>query len=93
MRQIQHKIDICIKREKVDKFLFDNDWKLPEFLNRIQIKYGIDLKYKGLSSLLENKCSWKLLYAYAISDFMKLSIYELFEITNAKTKEKEEGYV
>jgi hypothetical protein len=93
MRQIQHKMDICIKREKVDRFLTENDWRLTEFLSRIQIKYGIDLQYKGFSSLLDNKCTWKLLYAYVISDFMGLSIYELFEVKDAKIKEKEDGYV
>lgn len=96
-RQVQNKMEMFIKRDKVDSFRHKKRWTNVDLLERLQKCYGIDLKYKGFASLLDNCGSWKLLYAYALSDLMELSIYELFEMKETKQKklseEEEEGYV
>lgn len=94
-----HKKDVIINRQKL-KVLLDNfmiDEKGMDYLElhrRISAKYGLDLSYKGFMSLLQNRSSWKLIYAYAIVDVLGVTIDEVFDVVDVdveKTmKEKEE---
>lgn len=94
-----HRKDILINRSKLRNLLDNNkiDNKGMDYLElhrRISEKYGLDLSYKGFMSLLQNRSTWKLIYAYAIADVLNVEIDEIFEVVDVDVdkvvKEKEE---
>lgn len=67
-----------------------------ELYEKVVNLYGensIDITYKGFMSLLSNRSSWKLLYAYVIIDALGVSVNDIFDLIDIdiekKIKEKE----
>jgi hypothetical protein len=51
-----------------------------ELYLKAQAEYGLDITYKGFMSLLSNRSTWKLIYAWAIADVLKVRIDYVFEV-------------
>jgi hypothetical protein len=88
-----HGKEAVINKDNLKNIL---DHKGMEFIDlhyKIKEAYNLDLEYKGFMSLIQNRSSWKLLYAWAIADILNIDIKDIFEIVdidvNKKKKEKE----
>ena len=89
-----HAKDIIINRDKLKNILDKKGLSYIDFHAKVIDAYGLDISYKGFMSLLTNRSSWKLLYAYAITDVLNIEIDDIFEVIDVDieklAKEKEE---
>ena len=87
-----HEKEILLNKDNLKKILDSKDLEYIELHKRIVDKYGLDLTYKGFMSLLSNRSTWKLLYAWAIIDVLIINMTDIFDIVDIdvakKTKEK-----
>lgn len=80
-----HKKEIFINKDKLKMILDSRGLEYIEFhdkLTRRDSEYGLDLTYKGFMSLLSNRNTWKLLYAHAICDTLKVSYEDIFDLVD-----------
>lgn len=62
-----------------------------ELYERVVNLYGkdsIDITYKGFMSLLSNRSSWKLLYAYVIIEALNVSVNDIFDLIDVDIEKK-----
>lgn len=89
-----HKKDIVLNRENLNKILEKRGMTFVSFYEKVSDRYGLDLTYKGFMSLMSNRSSWKLLYAFAMTDVLNISVKDIFDVVDVdiekKIKEKEE---
>ena len=85
-RSVEHKKDIKLNREKLQEILNSQKMGYIELHEKTSQRYGLDLQYKGFMSLMSNKSSWKLLYAHAIADVLKINYNDIFEIVDVDKK-------
>jgi len=89
-----HEKDIILNKNKLKNILDKKGLSYIDFHAKVIDVYGLDLTYKGFMSLLANRSSWKLLYAYAITDVLNIEIKDIFDVIDVdidkKAKEKEE---
>lgn len=89
-----HEKDIILNKNKLKNILDKKGLSYIDFYTKVVDVYGLDLSYKGFMSLLTNRSSWKLLYAYAMTDILNIEIKDIFDVIdvdiNKKAKEKEE---
>jgi hypothetical protein len=89
-----HEKDIILNKNKLKNILNKKGLSYIDFHAKVIDAYGLDLSYKGFMSLLDNRSSWKLLYAYAITDVLNIGIKDIFDVIDVdidkKAKEKEE---
>ncbi|AKQ08392.1 hypothetical protein PQE66_gp077 [Bacillus phage PBC2] len=85
-RSVEHKKDIKLNREKLQEILNSQKMGYIELHEKASQRYGLDLQYKGFMSLMSNKSSWKLLYAHAIADVLKVNYNDIFEIVDVEKK-------
>lgn len=92
-----HKKDIVLNKGRLKNILDKKGMSyidLHEKVSGSHSVYGLDLSYKGFMSLLSNRSTWKLLYAYAIINVLNIGIEDVFDIIDVdidkKAKEKEE---
>lgn len=90
---IIHKKDVIINKIKLIYILQDKGMNYIELYEKVVDKYGLSLSYKGFMSLLSNRSSWKLLYAWAIVDVLNINFKDIFKVVDVdvekKKKEKE----
>jgi hypothetical protein len=88
-----HKKDIVLNRRKLKEVLDRRGLNYKELYNKVIDDFGLDLHYKGFMSLLSNRSSWKLLYSHAITDVLKISTDDIFDVVDIdidkKIEEKE----
>lgn len=94
MRKVSlHKTDVVLNKAKLREVVEGKDLTYTQLWERVVDSYGLDLTYKGFMSLMTNRSSWKLLYAYAIVDVLNIGLKEVFDIVDVdiekKAKEKE----
>lgn len=80
-----HKKEIILNKNKLKEILDRKGLSYSEFHDKLSDgngKYGIDLTYKGFMSLLSNRSTWKLLYAYAIVDMLNIEYDDIFELVD-----------
>ncbi|UUV46060.1 transcriptional regulator [Bacillus phage vB_BanS-Thrax3] len=85
-RSVEHKKDIKLNREKLQEILNSQKMGYIELHEKVSQRYGLDLQYKGFMSLMSNKSSWKLLYAHAIADVLRINYNDIFEIVDVEKK-------
>lgn len=85
-----HGTEILINETQLNLALKNKQWNKRELHDRINMKYDLDLKYRGFMNTLQNKNQWKLIYAYAIADLLEKPIEELFYIDEANKDEHSE---
>jgi hypothetical protein len=89
-----HKRDMVLNKKKLKSILDSKGMSYKELWETISDRYGLDLTYKGFMSLVSNRVTWKLLYAYAIIDALRISYLDIFEIVeidiDKRIKEKKE---
>lgn len=66
------KFDAILKRKGYNFF--------SEFYDVWAERYGMDITYRSFAMLLDNRTSWKLDYAYTISEMLRVDIMDLFYI-------------
>lgn len=88
-----HKTDVIINKQKLKEILDSQDMEYLQLQEKMRDDYGIDLKYKGFMSLLDNHSTWKLVYAWIICEILKVQMTDIFETVQVdvekKKKEKE----
>lgn len=77
---VYHRTDVLINEYRLDYLLHKKEWTGVELHERIIKKYGFELKYKAFMTLLSNKITWKLSYAWFIADILDDKIEELFDV-------------
>lgn len=89
MKGVQlHEKDVVINRDKLKELLDSRGKTYIMFYDELVKEYGIDLAYNSFMSLLGNNSSWKLLYAYAITDKLGVSIEDVFDLVGVNIEEK-----
>lgn len=89
MRAISlHKKDIILNRRKLKLILDTKGVSYIELYEKAVEKFGIDITYKGFMSLLSNRSTWKLLYAYAITEAIFINIGDVFDVVNIDIEKK-----
>lgn len=83
-----HKKDIILNKSKLKSILDRKDMRYIDLFNNIKNKYGIDIEYKGFMNLLDNRSSWKFLYAYAMLDILNIETEEIFELVDVNIEKK-----
>lgn len=88
-----HKKDILMNKVKLKSILDKRNMGYTDLHERVE-DYGLDITYKGFMHLLSNRVSWKLLYAHAIIEVLKINTQDIFDIVDVdiekKVKDKEE---
>lgn len=95
MRKVAlHGKDVKVNKKKLKEILDNRAMSYTELHDKIVKEYKLDLHYKSFMSLLVNRNSWKLLYAYAIVDVLNIKLSDIFDVVDVnitkKAKEKEE---
>ncbi|WP_276210497.1 hypothetical protein [Heyndrickxia coagulans] len=89
-----HETDVILDKDRLKSILRSKKMEYIELYRRVKVKYGLDIHYKGFMALLDNRSSWKLLYAWAIVDVLDINPEDIFRIIRVdveeKIKEKEE---
>jgi hypothetical protein len=75
-----HETEILLNKDKLKVILDRKGMEFIELHRKVSDKYGLDITYKGFMSLLGNRSTWKLLYAYAIADVLLIDIKDVFDI-------------
>lgn len=83
-----HGKDMVINKIKLKNILDQKGLGYNELHLKIVDKYQLDLTYKGFMTLLANKSSWKLIYAWAIVDVLFLSMEDVFDIIDIDVEQK-----
>ena len=68
-----------IKKYIIDDFLNLQGMNMTELHELLATNYSFEFGYKAFNKLVNNKVSWKLDYAFALSEIMEVSVNELFE--------------
>lgn len=79
--------DAKINRQKFQNLIGKQRWTAKEFHDRWTKHYGLSIKYNNFMELINNNVSWKLVYAFAISDMLEVDINELFEFSANEVEE------
>lgn len=83
-----HEKDIILDKDKLKEILDVRGLEYIEFHEKLHKKYGLHISYKGFMSLLQNRSTWKLIYAYAISDYLDVEIMDLFTVVDLDIDEE-----
>lgn len=89
-----HEKDIILNKDKLKDILSQRGLTFISVFEKMKEKYGIDIEYKGFMNLIDNRSSWKLLYAYALIDVLsldssdKMSIDDLFTVIDVDIDKK-----
>lgn len=75
-----HKTEIMVNREKLKAILDHRGLEYVDLYDMIVERFGLDLTYKGFMSVLAGDATWKLLYAYAVTDVLNVNIMDIFEL-------------
>lgn len=75
-----HKTEIMVNREKLKAILGHRGLEYVDLYDMIVERFGLDLTYKGFMSVLAGDATWKLLYAYAVTDVLNVNIMDIFEL-------------
>lgn len=89
-----HKTDVILNKEALKDVLDRQGMEYIQLFDKAKEKYGLDMKYKGFMTLVSNRSAWKLIYAWAIADVLRVDIKDIFDKVEvdveAKKREKEE---
>lgn len=83
-----HKKEISLNKKKLKSILDAKGLEYIQLHKKIERKFGLDLKYVSFMSLLDNRVTWKLLYAHAIVDALQIQYDDIFEIVDVNVEEK-----
>lgn len=68
-----------INRQLFQSIIGQKKWTARDFHQRWIATYGLKMGYSNFMELMNNNISWKLEYAFAISEMLEVEIYDLFE--------------
>lgn len=83
-----HKKEISLNKKKLKSILDEQCMEYIQLHKKIETKFGLDLKYVSFMSLLDNRVTWKLLYAHAITDVLGVEYSEIFEVVDVNVEKK-----
>lgn len=78
-----HEKDVKINKNKLKNILDSKGMGYTDLWDSMCNVYGkesISITYKAFMHLLSNRNTWKLIYAIAITDVLKISIKDVFDI-------------
>lgn len=76
--------DATLNREKFQSLIGAKEWTAKEFHKRWIDRYSFSIKYNNFMELINNNVSWKLVYAFAISEMLETNIADLFDFTTVE---------
>lgn len=85
---IMHSTEIVVNKIKLKEILDGRGLDYTELYRKIVDKFGLDITYKGFMSLLANTSTWKLLYAWAITDVLLIKTEDIFEVIKVDIEKK-----
>jgi hypothetical protein len=78
---IHNKIDMVIDKHKLDELMDKRGFgQYKEVWQKIVERHAIGLNYKSFMNLLSNLVTWRLVYAYALSETLGVTMYDLYKI-------------
>lgn len=83
-----HKKDIILNKDNLKQELNKFGMNFSMLFDKVKKEYGLDIEYKSFMSLIDNRSSWKLLYAYAIIDVINADIDDIFDIVDVDINKK-----
>lgn len=83
-----HEKDIVLNKDKLKDILDKRGMTFTVFWENVVDEYGLDLTYKGFMSLMSNRSSWKLLYAFAMTDVLNINISDIFDVVDVNVDKK-----
>lgn len=96
---IIHEKEIMLDRDKLKNILDSKGIDYTQFHDEVTNGYGLDMTYKGFMNLLSNRSTWKLIYAWAIAEYLQVEIKDIFNMVEidvskavSKRKKWEEKY-
>ncbi|MDS7057160.1 hypothetical protein NXG04_07660 [Klebsiella pneumoniae] len=77
-----HDKDIKLNKNKLDAILDSQKMDYTELHTKICRQFGLKISYKGFMNILSNRNSWKLLYAFALCELLKINTNDIFELVD-----------
>lgn len=68
-----------INRQRFQALIGVKEWTAKDFHERWTRAYKFKMGYNNFMELINNNVSWKLVYAFAISEMLEVDVAELFE--------------
>ena len=75
-----HESDTLLNKENLNEIIELKGLKYNDLHEKIVKDYGLDLSYKGFMSLLDNRSTWKLVYAWAIVSTLNIKYEDIFDL-------------
>ncbi|MFS0905703.1 hypothetical protein AB3N02_21905 [Priestia aryabhattai] len=83
-----HGTDILINKDNLKDILDSRDMEFKELYYKVATKYKLDITYKSFMSLMDNRATWKLLYAWAIVDTLGVGMLDIFDVVEIDIEKK-----
>lgn len=82
----ENKKEVVLNRLKFDSHIADHSYK-SVWREMISV-YGIDLSYNAFGSMIRGQNTWKLTYAWVVSDILGVRIEDLFFLKDIDVEKK-----
>jgi hypothetical protein len=99
-RKVEHGIQLVFNKDKLDVVMEDytpswlsktgatsGKYKYINLYEDLMRMFPLDLKYNSFWSLLQNRSSWGILYAYCIAEFFNKDILYFFDLKPCEVSE------
>lgn len=78
--------EVVLDRLKFDSYLDGNSYK--DVWREMKAVYGMDLSYNALGSMIRGQNTWKLTYAWVVSQILGTTIEDLFVLIDIDVDRK-----
>lgn len=82
----QNEKEVVLDRAKFDSYLGEYSYK--SIWHDMQTVYGMDLSYNALGSMIRGQNTWKLTYAWVVSQILGTTIDDLFVLVDIDVDKK-----
>lgn len=86
-KSLIHGKEVILNKKILDAIIAEKSTNYKAFHTELVEQYGLDLQYKSFMSLIHNRYSWKLMYAWIIAEHLEISMEDIFQLV-AVDKEK-----
>lgn len=78
--------EVVLDRLKFDSYVGNHSYK--SIWREMTTVYGMDLSYNALGAMIRGQNSWRLTYAWVVSDILSVRIEDLFFMKNIDVDKK-----
>lgn len=80
--------EVVLNRNLFDSRLKAMSGTYKDLWHEMTEVYGMDITYNGLGSMIRGQNTWKLTYAWIVSDILNYDIKELFSLIDVDVEKK-----